>query len=104
MQLLQVTRVTSIPWRDQAVLIRTSAASIHDGGRAIVAEGPLHRVLAIADELSADEVERHYITLPDRRVAPFRYDGEAIRTLLGRLDRPGAFDLFKSQGRMVACR
>lgn len=96
--------MTPIPWRDQAVLIRTSAASIHDGGRAIVAEGPLHRVLDIADGFAGDEIERHYITLPDRRVPPFRFEGEAIRNLLGRLDRPGAFDRFKVHGPVMARR
>lgn len=85
--------MTSIPWRDESVLVRTSGASIHDGGRVIVAEGPLHRLLALADALSPDELARHYITLPDRRTPPFRYDGDGITSLLGRLDRPGALRL-----------
>lgn len=83
--------MTPIPWRDQAALIRTSGASIHDGGRVIVAEGPLFRLLELADALPPELLARHYITLPDRRTAPFRYDGEAIRALLGRIDRPGGF-------------
>lgn len=81
-----------IPWRDQAVLIRTSGASIHDGGRVIVAEGPLFKLVDLADALEPDELTRHYITLPDRRVAPFRFECDAVRSLLGRIDRPGAFD------------
>ena len=85
--------MTSIPWREDAVLVRASGASIHDGGRVIVAEGPLHRLLGLADALAPDELARHYIALPDRRVPPFRYDGEGIRMLLGRLDRPGALTL-----------
>ena len=90
--------MNSIPWRDQAVLIRTSGASIHDGGRVIVAEGPLHRLLNIADAFASDEIERHYIALPDRRVPPFRFDGDAIRQLLGRMDRPGALELLNARG------
>lgn len=89
--------MTLIPWRDQAVLIRTTSASIHDGGRTIVAEGPLHRLLDIADALAPDELPRHYIALPDRGAPPFRFDGEAVRNLLGRLDRPGALDLVARQ-------
>ena len=89
--------MTSIPWRDDAVLIRTSNAGIHDGGRAIVAEGPLYRLLDTADLLDPDELGRHYITLPDRRTPPFRYDGAAIRTLLGRLDRPGTLNLLQAR-------
>lgn len=87
----------SIPWRDQAALIRTSGASIHDGGRVIVAEGPLHYLLDLADSFAGDEIGRHYITLPDRRAPPFRFEGEAIRNLLGRLDRPGALDLLNAR-------
>lgn len=79
-----------IPWRDQATLVRTSGAAIHDGGRVIVAEGPLHRLLAIADALAADELDRHFIALPDRGAPPYRFEGAAIRGLLGRIDRPGA--------------
>ena len=86
-----------IPWREDAVLIRTTGAAVVDGGRVIVAEGPLYRLLDIADALKVDEIARHYIALPDRRVAPFRYDGDAIRQLLGRLDRPGALDLLNAR-------
>ncbi|HEU0045268.1 hypothetical protein [Sphingomonas sp.] len=90
--------MTPIPWRDDAALIRTNGASIHDGGRVIVAEGPLYRVLDIADRLAPAELGRHFITLPDRRTAPFRFEGEAIRNLLGRLDRPGALELLNARG------
>ena len=90
--------MTPIPWRDDATLIRTTDASIHNGGRVIVAEGPLYRVLDIADRLAPAELGKHYIALPDRRVAPFRYEGEAIRNLLGRLDRPGALELLNARG------
>lgn len=85
--------MTAIPWHDHTTLIRTTAASIHEGGRTIVAEGPLHRMLDIADALVPAELDRHFIALPDRGAAPFRYNAEAIRALLGRLDRPGALAL-----------
>ena len=89
--------MTPIPWRDQATLIRTSGASIHEGGRVIVAEAPLHRLIELVDGFAADELRRHYITLPDRGVAPFRYDGDAIRGLLGRLDRPGVIESLQAR-------
>lgn len=82
----------SIPWHDQATLIRTTDASIHDGGRTIVAEAPLHRLVELASTIPPAELDRHYITLPDRRAAPYRFDGAGINALLGRLDRPGAFN------------
>lgn len=84
--------MSPIPWHDQATLIRTTDASIHDGGRTIVAEAPLHRLVELASAMPPTELERHYITLPDRRAAPYRFDGAGINTLLGRLDRPGAFN------------
>lgn len=90
--------MTPIPWRDEATLIRFNDASIHEGGRVIVAEGPLYRVLDIADRLAPAELGRHFITLPDRRTPPFRFDGEAIGNLLGRLDRPGALELLNARG------
>ena len=90
--------MTPIPWRDQATLIRTSGASIHDGGRVIVAEAPLHHLIELVDGLAPGELQRHYITLPDRRTAPFRYDGEGIRGLLGRLDRPGVIESLHARG------
>ena len=90
--------MTPIPWRDAAVLIRTTGAEIHEGGRAIVAEGPLYHMLDLADALSPEELGRHYVTLPDRRTAPFRFDGDGIRALLGRLDRPGVLDLLNARG------
>lgn len=96
--------MTPIPWRDQATLIRTSGASIHDGGRVIVAEAPLFRLLDLVDGFESDELPRHYIALPDRRTAPFRFDGDAIRSLLGRLDRPGVLDLLNARGARAAAR
>jgi hypothetical protein len=89
--------VTPIPWREHATLIRTNGASIYEGGRQIVAEGPLYRMLDLADTLVPAELQRHFITLPDRRAAPFRYDPAAIAALLGRLDRPGAMELFNAR-------
>lgn len=83
--------LSPIPWHDHATLIRTTDASIHEGGRTIVAEAPLHRLVELASALSPHELERHFITLPDRRAAPYRFDGAGIHALLGRLDRPGAF-------------
>lgn len=96
--------MTPIPWREQATLIRTSGASIHDGGRVIVAEATLYRLLDLVDGFALDELQRHYITLPDRRTAPFRYDGEAIRGLLGRLDRPGVLESLHARGATVGAR
>lgn len=90
--------MTRIPWREEAVLIRTTGAAVVEGGRVIVAEGPLYRLLDIADTLKVDEIARHYIALPDRRVPPFRFDGDAIRQLLGRMDRPGALELLNARG------
>ena len=78
-----------IPWHDAATLVRLGDARLTEGGRAIVAEGPLHRLVAIADRLPPAELARHFITLPDRRHAPFRFDADAITGLLGRVDRPG---------------
>ena len=82
--------MTPIPWHAEATLVRTTDAGVSDGGRAIVAEGPLHRVLLHADTLPPAELERHFVALPERRAPPFRYDAAAIQALLGRLDRPGA--------------
>ena len=96
--------VNRIPWREDAVLIRTSGASIADGGRVIVAEGPLYRLLDIADTFRVDEIERHYIAMPERHVPPFRYEGLAIRQLLGRMDRPGALDLLNIRAPAVMGR
>ncbi|WP_419809407.1 hypothetical protein [Sphingomonas sp.] len=84
--------MSPIPWHDQATLIRTTDASIHDGGRSIVAEAPLHRLVQMVSDFSPAELSQHFITLPDRRAAPYRFDGDGIHALLGRLDRPGAFD------------
>lgn len=78
-----------IPWQDAATLVRLGDARVTEGGRSIVAEGPLHRLLALADCLPAAELSRHFIALPDRRHAPFRFDAPAIVGLLGRADRPG---------------
>ncbi|WP_425230417.1 hypothetical protein [Sphingomonas sp.] len=89
--------MSPIPWRDHAALIRTTDASIHDGGRAIVAEGPLHRVVELANDLPPAELDRHFISLPDRHAAPYRFEGAAIHALLGRLDRPGALDFMTRQ-------
>ena len=93
-----------VPWREQAVLIRTSDASVQDGGRVIVDEGPLFRLLDMADALEPAEIERHFITLPDRHTPPFRYEGEAITQLLGRMDRPGALALLNLRGAAVMRR
>ena len=81
--------VQPIPWHEAATLVRLGTARLTEGGRAIVAEGPLHRLLAIADTLSPAELAHHFIALPDRRHAPFRFDSAAIAALLGRADRPG---------------
>lgn len=78
-----------IPWHDSATMIRLSDERLTEGGRAIVAEGPLHRLLTLADSLPPAELERHFIALPDRQAAPFRFDAEAIGRLLRRGDRPG---------------
>lgn len=90
-----------IPWHDHATLIRTSDASVSDGGRAIVAEAPLHRLVELASGFAPAELDRHFIALPDRRAAPFRFDGAALQALLGRFDRPGASDFlgWRAQGR-----
>ena len=77
------------PWQDAATLVRLDDAEVADGGRSIVAEGPLHRLLTLADGLTPAELDRHFIALPDRRRAPFRFDADAIIALLGRSDRPG---------------
>lgn len=79
----------SIPWNDAATLVRLGDGHLTEGGRTVVAEGPLHRVLALVDSWPAGEVQRHFIALPDRGAAPFRYDAPAIAALLGRADRPG---------------
>lgn len=89
--------MSPIPWHEHATLIRTTDASIHDGGRSIVAEAPLHRLVELASAMTPAELDRHFITLPDRRAAPFRFDGTAIHGLLGRLDRPGAVDFLSRQ-------
>lgn len=89
--------MSPIPWHDHATLIRTTDASIHDGGRSIVAEAPLHRLVELASGLSPAELDHHFIALPDRRAAPFRFDGTAIHALLGRLDRPGVADFLSRQ-------
>lgn len=87
-----------IPWSEAAVLIRTNGASVHEGGRVIVGEGPLYQLLDIADALAPKDVERHYIALPERRTPPFRYEGDAIVQLLGRMDRPGTLALLNARG------
>ena len=81
--------VHSIPWQEAATMVRIADEQLTEGGRTIVAEGPLHRVLALADRLSPAELQRHFIALPDRRAAPFRFDADGITGLLGRIDRPG---------------
>ena len=78
-----------IPWQDAATLVRVADARLTEGGRSIVAEGPLHHLLTLADRLPPAELAQHFITLPDRRAAPFRFDAEGIAGLLGRIDRPG---------------
>ena len=87
-----------IPWREPAVLIRTNGASVHEGGRIIVGEGPLFQLLDLADALAPKDVERHYIALPERRTPPFRYAGEQIVQLLGRMDRPGMLETLNARG------
>ena len=79
-----------IPWHEAATLVRLGSARLTEGGRAIVAEGPLHRLLALADTLSPADLACHFIALPDRCRAPFRLDAAAIVGLLGRTDRPGS--------------
>ena len=69
--------------------MRLGDEQLTEGGRRIVAEGPLHRVLALADTLPAAELRRHFIAMPDRGAAPFRFDAAGIAGLLGRMDRPG---------------
>lgn len=93
-----------IPWREEAVLVRTTGASVQDGGRVIVGEGPLFRLLDIADALPPAEIGRYFITLPDRRTPPFRFEGEAIVRLLGRMDRPGALALLNARAPLAMRR
>lgn len=73
----------TIPWRDDAVVIRTGERG---GDREQVHHGILWQVV----EWVRDQPDRERLTvwLPERRAQPFCFDHRAIGELLLRADRP----------------
>lgn len=77
-----------VPWNDHATLVHFRVGTIESGAREVLAEGPLHRMIELAAELPSAQRCELLLALPDRRQPPFRYQGEELKTLIARPDRP----------------
>ena len=74
-------------WNEAATLVREGGSN--GDPRDLIREGALWELLVFVDRLEMVDRQRLTIALPDRRVPPYRFDVDAIASLLGRPDRPG---------------
>lgn len=72
--------MTEIPWRDRATLVRLGIRS--DDTAEILFEGTLAQMVRRVSLKSSAERSRLRISLPDRRVRPFSFEGAALTTLI----------------------
>jgi hypothetical protein len=70
-------------WKENAVAVEQ-----RDGEAAIVCEGALSGVIAALRDVEAFRLAGIKVSLPDRRAAPFRFEGQPLKALLDDPGRP----------------
>jgi hypothetical protein len=73
-------------WNELAVAVERQ-----HGEPVIVCEGTLAAVVAALQPVKPGRLSGIRVSLPDRRAAPFSFEGASLRTLLNNPARPGAY-------------